>query len=71
LKFKIRDSPGILKGDSVQLTPFLTGLDQSVLRMKTKTVSCHTANSKQAKQEVNSTMILPPLVFPGQPIETE
>jgi hypothetical protein len=33
--------------------------------MKTKIVSCHTANSKPVKQEVNGTVILPPLVFPG------
>jgi hypothetical protein len=31
-----------------------------------KIVSCHTANSKPVKQEVNGTVILPPLVFPGQ-----
>jgi hypothetical protein len=30
-----------------------------------KIVSCHTADSKQVKQEVNSTVILPPLVFPA------
>ncbi len=29
-------------------------------------VSCHTADSKPVKQEVNSTVILPPLVFPGR-----
>jgi hypothetical protein len=28
-------------------------------------VSCHTADSKPVKQEVNGTVILPPLVFPG------
>jgi hypothetical protein len=33
--------------------------------MKTKMVSCHTADSKQVKQEVNSTVILPPSVFPA------
>jgi hypothetical protein len=33
--------------------------------MKTKIVSCHTADSKPVKQEVNGTVILPPLVFPG------
>jgi hypothetical protein len=31
---------------------------------KTKIVSCHTADSKPVKQEVNGTVILPPLVFP-------
>jgi hypothetical protein len=35
------------------------------LQIKTKTVCCHTANSKPVKQEVNSTAIVPPLVFPG------
>ncbi len=57
---------GILKGDgriAVPLTSCLTGLDLSVLQIKTKTVSCHTANSKPVKQEVNGTVILPPLVF--------
>ncbi len=33
--------------------------------MKTKIVSCYTADSKQVKQEVKSTVILPPLVFLG------
>ncbi len=31
------------------------------MQIKTKIVSCHTADSKQ----VNGTVILPPLVFPG------
>jgi hypothetical protein len=35
------------------------------LQIKTKIVSCHTADSKAAKQEFNHTVILPPLVFPG------
>jgi hypothetical protein len=43
----------------------LTGLDKSVLQIKTKIVNCHTADSKPVKQEVNGTVILPPLVFPG------
>jgi len=49
---------------NVQLTSCLTRLDWSVLQMKTKIVSCHTADSKPVKQEVNSTMIRPYLVFP-------
>ncbi len=59
---------GILKGGSitVPLTSCQTGLDQSVLQIKTKIVSCNTADSKPVEQEVNSTVILPPLVFPGQ-----
>jgi hypothetical protein len=32
--------------------------------MKTKIVGSHTADSKPVKQEVNSAVILPPLVFP-------
>ncbi len=35
------------------------------MQIKTKIDSCHTADSKPVKQEVNGTMILPPLVFPG------
>jgi hypothetical protein len=36
------------------------------LQIKTKIVSIHTADSKPVKQEVNGTVILPPLVFPGK-----
>jgi hypothetical protein len=43
----------------------MTGLDESVLQIKTKIVSCHTADYKLVKQEVNGKMLLPPLVFPG------
>ncbi len=35
------------------------------MQIKTNIVSCHTADSKPVKQEVNSTVILPPLVFPA------
>jgi hypothetical protein len=57
---------GNTKGGSitVQLTSCLTCLDSSVLQMKTKIVSCHTADFKPVKQEVNGTVILPLLVFP-------
>ncbi len=48
---------------TVLLTSCLTGLDYSVLQIKTKIVSCHTADSKPVKQEVNGTVILSPLVF--------
>jgi len=34
------------------------------LEIKTKIVSCYTANSKTVKWEVNGTVILPPLEFP-------
>jgi len=40
-------------------------LDYSVLKIKTKIVSSHTADSKPVKQEVNGTVILPLLVFPS------
>jgi hypothetical protein len=58
---------GNTKGGSitVPLTFCFTGLDYSVLQINTKIVSCHTADSKPVKQEVNGTVILPPLVFPG------
>ncbi len=36
------------------------------LQIKTKIVSSHTADSKPVKQEVNGTVILPPLVFPSR-----
>jgi len=35
------------------------------LQIKAKIVRFHTADSKPVKQEVNGTVILPPLVFPG------
>jgi hypothetical protein len=35
---------------------------------KNKKFSSHTADSKPVKQEVNGTVILPPLVFPGSTI---
>jgi hypothetical protein len=60
--------PGNTKGEgiTVPLTSCLTGLDYSVLQIKTKIVSCYAADSKPVKQEVNGTLtlILPPLVFP-------
>ncbi len=34
-----------------------------------KLPSCHTADTKPVKQEVNSTVILPPLVFPVKLVE--
>jgi hypothetical protein len=48
---------------TVPLTSCLTHLDLSVLQLKTKIVICHTADSEPVKQEVNGTVILPPLVF--------
>ncbi len=57
--------PGNTKGGSitVPLTSCLTGLDEPVLEIKTKIVRSHTADFKPVKQEVNGTVILPPLVF--------
>ncbi len=59
--------PGNTKGESitVPLTSCLTGLVQSVFQIQTKIVSCHTADSKPVRQEVNGTVILPTLVFPA------
>ncbi len=51
---------------TIPLTSCLTGLDWSVLQIKTTIVSCHATDSKPVKQEVNSTVILPPLVFPAE-----
>jgi hypothetical protein len=53
--------PGNTKGGSitVPLTSRLTGLDYSVLQIKTKIVSSHTADSEPVKQEVYGRVILP------------
>ena len=63
--------PGNTKGGSitVPLTSSLTGLDLSVWKIKTKIVNFHTADSKPVEQEVNCTVILPPLVFPDSTLE--
>ncbi len=45
---------------TVMLTSCLTGLGQSILQIKAKIVSCHSADSKPIKQEVNGTVILSP-----------
>ncbi len=59
---------GILKVGciTVLLTSCLTGSDLSVLQINTKIVSCHTADSKPVKQEVNGIVMLLHLVFPGE-----
>jgi hypothetical protein len=36
------------------------------LQIKTKIVSCNTADSKPVKQEINGKVIIPSLVFPAQ-----
>ncbi len=56
---------GMLKGGTVPLTSCLTGLDESLFANKNKIVTCRTADSKPIKQEVNGTVIFPPLVLPG------
>jgi len=72
MEMSAKAEPGNTKGGSITgritvlLTSCLTGLDKSALQIKTKIFSCHTADSKPVKQEVNSTVILPPLVFPGR-----
>jgi hypothetical protein len=55
---------GNIEGGSitVPLTSCLTGLDKYVLQIKTKIVSCHTADFKPVNQEVNCTVILIPFV---------
>ncbi len=57
----------ITKGEiiTVPLTSCLTSFDWSVLQIKTEIVSSHTADFKPVKQQVNGTVIVPPLVFPG------
>ncbi len=69
---KLLVTSGNTKGGSitVPLTSCLTSLDYYVLQIKTKIVSCHTDDSKPVKQEVYSTVILPPLVFPGYGCKT-
>ncbi len=64
---------GNTEGGSITelLTSYLTGLDLSVLQIKTKIVHCHTSDSKPIKQEVNGTVILPPYVFPAPSLTHE
>jgi hypothetical protein len=65
----LNTQPGNTKGGSITvlLTSCLTGLNLSVLQKKI--ASCHTADSKRAKHEVNGTVILPPLVFPDPTVQ--
>ncbi len=66
----ITDEPrqGILKGEIslYSLTSCLTVLELVCFANKNKNCQLSYAHSKTVKQEVNSTVILPPLVFPGQ-----
>ncbi len=55
------------KGGSITLllTSCLTGLELAVWQLTIFVFVCKRDKSKQVKQEVNCTVILPPLVFPG------
>jgi hypothetical protein len=44
----------------------LTGLESAVWQLTNFVFICKTDKSKPVKQEVNGTVILLPLVFPGQ-----
>jgi hypothetical protein len=63
-----RRQQGILKEGSITV-PLTSPFDWFGLvcfANKTYIVSCHTAaDSKPVKQEVNGTVLLPPLVFPA------
>jgi hypothetical protein len=55
---------GILKGEvSLSIDLLFDWFGLVCFAKKTKNVSCHIANSKPVKQEVDSTVILPPLVL--------
>ncbi len=49
---------------TVPLTSCLTGLELAMWQLKIFGFFCKTDYSRPVKQEVNVTMILPPLVFP-------
>ncbi len=61
-------APGNTKGGSitVPLTSSLTGLEPAVWLLTIFVFICKTDSSKLVKQEVNGTVILPPLVFPAR-----
>ncbi len=50
---------------TVPLTSYLTGLESAVRLLTIIVLICKTDLSKLVKQEINGTVILPPLVFPG------
>jgi len=58
-------SHGNLKGEVSLLTSCLTGLESAVWQLTIFVFICKTDYFKPVKQEVNSTVILPLLVFPG------
>jgi hypothetical protein len=51
---------------TVLLTSCLTGLESAVWQLTIFVFICKTDKSKPVKQEVNGTVILPPLAFPGR-----
>jgi len=63
--------PGNTKGGSITvlLTSCLTGFESAVGQLTIFISICKTDYSKTVKQEVNGTVILPPLVFPGLSIQ--
>jgi hypothetical protein len=61
-------SPGNTKGITVPLTSCLTGLESAVKQLTIFVLICKTDKSKPIKQEVNCTVKLPPLVFPGKSV---
>ncbi len=67
LSFPEMVRPGNTKGGSitVPLTFCLTGMELAVRQLTIFVFLCKTDQSKPVKQEVNGTVILPPLVFPG------
>jgi hypothetical protein len=52
-------------GITVPLTSCLSGLESAVWQLTIFVFICKTDYSKQVKQEVNCTVILPPSLFPG------
>ncbi len=63
-----RAKPGNTKGGSITvlMTSCLTGLESAVQQLTIFVFICKTDKSKPVKQEVSGTVILLPLVFPGQ-----
>jgi hypothetical protein len=59
-------APGNTKRESiiVPLTSCLTGLESAVWQLTIFDFICKTNYSNPVKQEVNGTVILPPLIFP-------
>jgi hypothetical protein len=62
--------PGNTKGSiTVLLSSCLTGLESAVLNLMIFVFIYKTDFSKQVKQEVNCTVTLPPIVFPGRAVD--